>query len=154
MIKGFRKAGEALIPGAGDTAKKESLRQGTRGVFGVDQNLIDTAIGVGREVVGGIHPAFGVVDDLVSVGQNANKIDNANSIDDVGSGIVGLAQTGASLASAGLKAAGATGAAAGIGAIGLTALPGVIMAPHVTKNMNDPSIRKPDIEAYKKAFYR
>ena len=154
MNFGFRKAGEVFGAGAGDVAKKEGLRQGTRGIFGIDQNIIDTAIGVGREVVGGIHPALGVVDDLVSVGQNANKIDNANSIDDVGSGIVGLAQTGASLASAGLKAAGATGAAAGIGAIGLTALPGIIMAPQVTKNMNDPSIRKPDIEAYKKAFYR
>ena len=154
MGKGTRFAGDVFGTAARDAAKKESLRQGTRGIFGIDQNVVDTAIGVGREVVGGIHPAFGVVDDLVSVGQNANKIDNANSIDDVGSGIVGLAQTGASLASAGLKAAGATGAAAGIGAIGLTALPGVMIAPQVTKNMNDPSIRKPDIEAYKKAFYR
>lgn len=151
---GFRKAGEVFGDAAGEAAKKESLRQGTRDIFGIDQNIIDTAIGVGREVVGGIHPAFGVVDDLVSVGQNANKIDNANSIDDVGSGVVGLAQTGTSLFSAGLKAAGAKGAATAVGGIGLTALPGIIMAPQVTKNMNDPSIRKPDIEAYKKAFYR
>ena len=151
---GFRKAGDVFGTAAGDAAIKENIRQGTRGIFGIDQNVVDTAIGVGREIVGGIHPAFGVVDDLVSVGQNANKIDNAKSMDDVGSGIVGLAQTGTSLAGAGLKAAGAKGAASAVGPIGLTALPGIIMAPQVTKNMNDPSIRKPDIEAYKKAFYR
>ena len=154
MNFGFRKAGDVFGAAAEDVAKKESLRQGTRGIFGIDQNVIDTAIGLGREIGSALNPAFGVVDDLVSVGQNANKIDNAKSIDDVGSGIVGLAQTGASLAGAGLKAAGATQAASAIGPIGLTALPGIIMAPQVTKSMNDPSIRKPDIEAYKKAFYR
>ena len=151
---GFRKAGEVFGDATGDVAKKESLRQGTRGIFGIDQNAIDTVVGVGREIGSALNPGFGVVDDLVSVGQNANKIDNASSIDDVGNGIVGLAQNGASLVGAGLKAAGATGAASAVGGIGLTALPGIIMAPQVTKNMNDPNIRNPDIEAYKKAFYR
>ena len=151
---GVRKAGEVFGDATGNAAIKENIRSGTRGIFGIDQDFVDTGIAVGREVVSGLNPVLGVVDDLVSVGQNANKIDNASSTDDIGSGIAGLAQAGNSLLGAGLKSAGATEAAKATGLIGLTALPGLIIAPQVTKNMNDPSIRKPDIEAYKKAFYR
>jgi len=151
---GFRKAGEVFGDAATGTAKKEGLRQGTRGVFGIDQNVVDTAVGVGREVISGIHPALGVIDDLFSVKQNAEKIDNAMSRDDVGSGAIGLVQSGASLAGAGAKAAGAAGTAGAIGAIAPLALPGVIKAPHVTRTMNDPQVRAEDTAAFKKAFYR
>ena len=154
MNFGFRKAGDVFTDAAAGHAKKEGIRQGTRGIFGIDQNVIDTAIGAGREIVSGLHPALGVADDLISVKQNAEKIDNAKSTDDVGSGVIGLAQTGASLVGAGAKAAGAAGTAGAIGAGGLLALPGVIIAPHVTRTMNDPQVRAEDTAAFKKAFYR
>jgi len=154
MNFGFRKAGEVFRDASAGVGKKEGLRQGTRGVFGIDQNVVDTAVGVGRELVSGLHPALGVIDDLYSVKQNAEKIDNAMSADDVGSGAIGLIQTGASLAGAGAKAAGAAGTASAIGAIAPLALPGVIIAPHVTRTMNDPQIRAEDTAAFRQAFYR
>ena len=112
-------------------------------------------LGSARAVASQLHPLAGGVNDIVSIGENLNGINNGVDIHQVGKNLVGGIQSG--LSAVGglgglLGAKGAAGAASVAGPASLLLGTSMAISEPAVKAMRDPKVRNADINAYRQAF--
>ena len=139
----MRFAGDVFASGKG---KKSAATIGT-------VNSGGSLLGAARAVAAQVHPLIGTADDIVSVGENISKTNNASSIQDWGQNLVGTIGSGLSAlgTSAGLLGIKGVGATNPVGAtIGLSTL----IAKPAVEGMSDPIRRRADADEFRKMMGR
>ena len=145
----FRKAADTLSSAFKGAGKKESTRE----VLGANdgQEMTARAIQFSRDIVSGLHPAAGFIDDAVSMGQHANSASKSQTTQDMGINLTKGVQSTLSASAPVLAKVGMTGAAGVAAPLAATMAPAMIIGEGAARRMTDDKIRAEDADAYRKS---
>ena len=127
----------------GDKTKAAAMESVKAAGSGKEIDYGKHALDVSRATIAGLHPALGVIDDVVTVGENINDAADSDSLGDrVGNGL--------KAANSALAAATGVGKAATFGPLAPIIGTSLAIGIPAAERMTDDKIRKEDAAEYRK----